>query len=102
MGQPQRRIWCKILISNYSDVNEKNLYPYHHVIKRVRVLSTDKLSSMEIYSILILNIINKPTSNIYFKIFFENTPLLILPCVLSKIKFLKRCSFSVKDDTIFK
>ena len=36
----------------------------YHVIKGARILPLDKLSVKEIYSILILNIVNKPTSNI--------------------------------------
>ena len=38
-------------------------------------LPLDKSSSKEIYSILISNIVNKPTSNIYFEQLFENTTL---------------------------
>ena len=86
MGQSQSRIWInkwhifsvgsaktcnfykvETLISNYSDTGEKNLSENHHVIKEARPLSTDKLSCKEIYSILISNIIKKPTSNIYFE-----------------------------------
>ena len=62
----------KTLISNDSDIDKKNLYQKHHVIRN---LSTDKLSSKEIYSILISNIINKTTWNINFEKLFENTIL---------------------------
>ena len=57
------------------DINENDLCQNHHVIKRARILPLDKLSSKEIYSILISNILNKPTSNIYFEKLFENTAL---------------------------
>ena len=57
----------KTLISNYSDIDKKNLYQNHHVIKGIRILSTDKLSSTEIYLILISSIAHKPTANIYFE-----------------------------------
>ena len=67
-----RRRW-KILISNYSDIDRENLCQNHHVIKGARILSTDKLSSKEIYSILISNIANRPTSNIYFEKLSEST-----------------------------
>ena len=56
------------LNSTYSNVEEENWYQNHHVIKAARILSTDKLSSKEIYSILISNTVNKPASNICFKI----------------------------------
>ena len=65
----------KILISNYSDVDEKNMYQNHPIIKGGRILSTDNLSSNEIYSSLISNTINKPTSIILFEKFFESTTL---------------------------
>ena len=45
----------------------------HHVIKGARTLPHDKLSSKEVYSILILNNVNKPPSKIYFEKLFENT-----------------------------
>ena len=54
----------KILISNYSNISEKNLRQNYHVVKGARVLPTD-----------MSKIFNKPTSNIYFKKLFENTTL---------------------------
>ena len=60
----------KQIIFDYSETNEKDLCQNHHVIKGARILS-----SKEIYSILISNIVNKPTSNIYFEQLFENTTL---------------------------
>ena len=65
----------KTLISNYSDNDEENLCQNHHIIKGARIFSADKLSSKEIYSVLISNIVNKPTSNTYFEKLFENTTL---------------------------
>ena len=61
--------------SNYSDIDEEYLCQNHHVIKGARIFSTGKLSSKEIYSILIWNIVNKPTSNICYEKLFENTIL---------------------------
>ena len=54
----------KTLISNYSDIDEKNLCQ-NQIIKGARILSTGKLSSKEMYSILISSIVNKPTLNIF-------------------------------------
>ena len=39
----------------------------HHVIKVSRVITLDKLAPVEIYSILISKVQNKPSSNIYFE-----------------------------------
>ena len=54
------------LISNYCDI-KKNLYQNNHVIKVAKITQTDNLSSNKTYSILISNIVNKPTSNILFR-----------------------------------
>ena len=62
-------------ICNFSDIDEKNLYQNHYVIKGAGILSTKNLSSKKIYSILISSIVNKPTPNIYFEKLFENHTL---------------------------
>ena len=64
----------KTLTSNYSDIDKENLCQ-NHVARGARILSTGKLSPMEMYSILISNIVNKTTSNIYFQKLFENITL---------------------------
>ena len=68
------RRWKKIIF-DYSDITKNDLCQNHHLIKGARILPLDKLSSKKIYSILISNIVNKPTSNIYFEKLFENTTL---------------------------
>ena len=67
--------WAKLkkIIFDYRDINESDVCQDRR--KAARVLPLDKLSSEEIYSILISNIGNKPTSNIYFEKLFENTTL---------------------------
>ena len=45
----------------------------HHVIKGSRGLNLDKLTSTEIFSILVSKVQNKPSSNFYFEnVFHEN------------------------------
>ena len=66
--------WKKIIF-DYNDINENDLCQNHHVIKGARILPLDKLSSKEIYSVVISNIVNKPTPNIYFEKLLENTTL---------------------------
>ena len=104
--------WKK-LIFDYSDINENELYQNRHVVKGARILSLDKLSSKEIYSVLISNRVNKPTSNIYFEKLFENATLdwskiylsprlatMTLSCFIFNIKFLIAYFFSVKNYTL--
>ena len=42
----------------------------HHLIKWVQILTLEKLSSKELYSILITKFTNKPSSNVYFEKYF--------------------------------
>ena len=65
----------KKIFFDYSDTNENDLCQNRRVIKGAWILPLDKLSSEEIYSILISNIVNKPTSNIFFEKLFGNTTL---------------------------
>ena len=43
----------------------------HHLMKDSKVITLDKLTSTEIYSILTLKVQNKPSSNIYFENLFN-------------------------------
>ena len=47
----------------------------HHLIKGSRVITLDKLTSTEIYYILILKVQNKPSSNIYFHNLFNGNDI---------------------------
>ena len=47
----------------------------HHVIKGSRILTLDKLSSTELYTILISKVQNKPSSNSYFKNLFDDNDI---------------------------
>ena len=102
--------WKKLIIK-YIDINENNVYQNHGVVDGARVLSLDKLSFKEIYSILISNSDNKPTSNTYIERLFKNTNLdwskIYLPprsaailhtpsSVVSNIKFLITYYLSAK------
>ena len=44
----------------------------HHLIKGSRVITLDKRTLIEIYSIFISKVQNKPSSNIYFKNLFND------------------------------
>ena len=63
----------------------------HHLIKWVQILTREKLSSKELYSILITKFTNKPSSNVYFEKVFLNMEfdwknIYILPHVLRPIQ----------------
>ena len=69
MGATNRLYSIKIEI--YHKKSYKNAANFitrdHHLIKDSRVITLDKLTSTGIYSILILKVQNKPSSNIYFE-----------------------------------
>ena len=44
----------------------------HHLIKGLRVITLDKITSIEIYSVLISKIQNKPSSNAYLENLFND------------------------------
>ena len=53
--------------------NEKNYAAQdHHLIKNTRVIVLDKLTTREIYSVLLLSSGNTPTSQKYFDKAFPN------------------------------
>ena len=98
--------WKK-LIFDYNDINKNDLYQNHHVIKVASILSLDKLSSKEIYSILIsYTVNNKPTSNFYFEKLFENATLdwikIYLPPLLSTIDTtLRSFQYKILNNVLF-
>ena len=97
--------WKKITF-DYSDINENDLCQNHHVIEGARIIPLDKLSSKGIYSILISNIVNKPTSNIYFEKQSQNTTLdwnkIYLPPLLATIDTtLRSFQYEILNNVLF-
>ena len=91
---------------DYNDINENDLCQNHHLIKGDRILPLGKLSSKEIYSILISNIINKATLNIYFEKLFENTTLdwnkiYLLPSLATIDTTLRSFQYKILNNVLF-
>ena len=63
---PQR--WKIIIKENYGNATNLIIHD-HRLVKGLRVITLDKLTLTQIYSILISRAQNKPSSNIYFKNF---------------------------------
>ena len=66
----------------------------HHLIKGSRVISLDKLTSTEIYSILISRAQNKPSCNIYFENLYNDynidwTAIYMLACLITYNTYMK-------------
>ena len=74
----------KFIIKENCENSSSFIVHDHHLIKVSRAVISDKLTSTEIYSILISKVQNKPSSNIYFENLFKDynidwTPIYILP-----------------------
>ena len=63
--------WKSIIKQNSSSVGELLIHD-HHLIKEARILTLEKLSSKEFYSVLITKFTNTSSSNVYFEKIFPN------------------------------
>ena len=66
--------WKAIIKQNPGKVSDLLIHD-HHLIKKARILTLEKLSSKELYSILITKFKNKPSSNVYFEKILPNMKL---------------------------
>ena len=78
----------------------------HDLIKGVRFLTLEKLSSKELYSILITKFTNKPSSNVYFEKIFPNMKLdwrkiYILPRITTVKKYLRFFQYKILNNISF-
>ena len=63
--------WKCIIKENYENATNLIIHD-HHLIKDLRVIILDKLTSTEIYFIMISKVQNEPSSNIYFENLFHD------------------------------
>ena len=78
----------------------------HHLIKGSRVLTLDKLTSSEIYSILILKVQNKPSSNIYFENLFNDynidwTAIYMFPRLVTYNTYMRSFQYKILNIVLF-
>ena len=102
-SSPQR--WKIIIKENYA--NTINLVIHdHHLVKGSRVISLDKLTSIEIYSILISRAQNKPSSNVYFENLFHDynvdwTAIYMLPLLITNNTFMRSFQYKILKNILF-
>ena len=60
------KTWKDIVQNNINN-NGSLTFKDHHILQSTRILSINKLTARELYSILMSNIENKPTSRIYME-----------------------------------
>ena len=78
----------------------------HHLVKDSRVITLDKLTSTEIYSILISRAQNKPSSNIYFENLFHNysidgTAIYTLPRLITNSTYMRSFQYKILNNVLF-
>ena len=93
---PER--WKFIIKENYENATNLIIHD-HRLIKGSRVITLDKLTPIEIYSILISKVQNKPSSNIYFGNLFNDynidwTAIYMLPHLVTYNTYMR--SFQCK------
>ena len=68
------KTWKNIIQNNINN-NGSLTVKDHHIIRRTRIISINKLTARELYSTLMSNIENKPTSQMFFEKMFPNRPI---------------------------
>ena len=96
--------WITIIKQNPCNVSDLFIYD-HHVIKGARILTLEKLSSKELYSLLI-KFTNKPSSNVYFEKIFPNMKLdwrkiYILPHITTVNTYLHSFQYRILNNILF-
>ena len=96
--------WKTIIKQNPGIVSD--LMHDHDLIKGAQFLTLEKLSSKELYSILITKFTNKPSSNVYFEKIFPNMKLdwrkiYILPRITTVNTYLRSFQYKILNNILF-
>ena len=96
----------KFIIKKNNEVAANLITHDHHLIKGSRVITLDKLTSTEIYSILTLKVKNKPSSNIYFKNLFNYhdidwTAVYMLPCLVTHNTYMRSFQYKILNNILY-
>ena len=78
----------------------------HHLVKDSRVITLDKLTSTEIYSILIPRAQNKPSSNTYFENLYNDyniggTAIYTLPRLITNSTYMRSFQYKISNNVLF-
>ena len=78
----------------------------HRLIKRARILTLEKPSSKELYSILVTKFTNKHSSNVYFEKIFPNMKfnwrkIYVLPCITTINTYLLSLQYKILNKILF-
>ena len=96
----------KFIIKKNNEVAANLTTHDHHLIKGSRVITLDKLTSTEIYSILTLKVKNKPSSNIYFENLFNYhdidwTAVYMLPRLVTHNTYMRSFQYKILNNILY-
>ena len=96
----------KFIIKKNNEVAANLITHDHHLIKGSRVITLDKLTSTEIYSILTLKVKNKPSSNIYFENLFNYhdidwTAVYMLPRLVTHNTYMRSFQYKILNNILY-
>ena len=100
---PQR--WKIVIKENYKNATNLIIHD-HHLVKGSRVITSHKLTSTEIYSILILRAQNKLFSNIYFENLYndyniDSTAIYMLPHLITYNTYMRSFQYEILNNVLF-
>ena len=92
-------------INKKNNENVANLFTHdHHLIKGSRVILVHKLTSTKIYSMLILKVQNKPSSNICFENFFNDSvgwaAMYMLPHLVKHNTYMQSFQYKILNNIL--
>ena len=101
---PQR--WEMIIFFDNSENAINLIIDDHHLVKDSRVITLDKLTSAEIYSILIPRAQNKPSSNTYFENLYNDyniggTAIYTLPRLITNSTYMRSFQHKISNNVLF-
>ena len=100
-----RKSWKDAFLANSENI-ENLVFEGHHLIKNHQIYCLNKLSSKEIYSILIESTDSKPSSQMYYKNIFQNSNLdwktiYMLPRIVTKDSRLQVFQYKLLNNVLY-
>ena len=97
--------WKDAFIVN-SEIIKNLIFEGHHLIKNHQIYCLNKLNSKEIYNILIESTDSKPSTQIYYKFFFQNSNLdwktiYMLPRIVTKDSRLQVFQYKLLNNVLY-
>ena len=94
------QIWKNKIKQNLTKSESNLLNLNHHLIKNARILTLDKLTAKEIYSVLISSLKNKPTCQSYFENLFPNytfdwAQFFLLPGIITTNSYQRNFQYKI-------